>query len=103
MSETPTRSLRSVCVFCGSRPGIGDTYANAARRLGQILAERNLKLVFGGGSVGLMGIVADAVLDAGGDVTGIIPHRLATKELTHTRVAYMRLVPDMHARKVLMA
>lgn len=95
--------MRRVCVFCGSRVGIDDCYRAAAVELGQLLVRSNLGLVYGGGSVGLMGVIADAVLDAGGEVIGVIPESLATEELLHPRVADMRVVPTMHARKALMA
>lgn len=95
--------MRRVCVFCGSSFGRDSRYTSAARELGQLLAMRGLGLVYGGGSVGLMGVIADAVLDAGGEVIGVIPERLATKELLHTRVPDMRRVRDMHERKALMA
>jgi len=95
--------MRRVCVFCGSRVGIDDCYRAAAVELGQLLVRSNVGLVYGGGSVGLMGVIADAVLDAGGEVIGVIPESLATEELLHSRVADMRVVPTMHARKALMA
>ncbi len=89
----------SVCVYCGSSSGGRQEYADAARALGALLARRRIRLVFGGGSVGLMGIVADAVLDGGGEVTGVIPHRLRTAELAHEGVTEMIAVDSMHARK----
>lgn len=92
-----------ICVYCGSRGGVRPEYREAARRLGRCLAQRGIGLVYGGGSVGLMGVLADAVLDAGGTVTGVIPELLAVKELLHPGVSDMRLVPGMHARKALMA
>lgn len=95
--------MRRVCVFCGSRVGADERYRTAAVELGQLLVRSNLGLVYGGGSVGLMGVIADAVLDAGGEVIGVIPEALATKELLHPRVPDMRVVPTMHARKGLMA
>ena len=95
--------MRRVCVFCGSRVGVDDCYRASAVELGQLLVRSELGLVYGGGSVGLMGVIADAVLDAGGDVIGVIPESLATEELLHPRVADMRVVPTMHARKALMA
>lgn len=95
--------MRRICVFCGSSRGRDPGHAGAATALGQALAARGLGLVFGGGSVGLMGVVADAVLAAGGRVTGVIPHGLAARELAHRRVEDMRVVPTMHARKALMA
>jgi len=95
--------MQRICVFCGSNTGRHPQYEQAARELGALLASENHSLVFGGGSVGLMGVVADAVLQSGGEVIGVIPEMLATKELLHPDVADMRLVPDMHARKALMA
>jgi uncharacterized protein (TIGR00730 family) len=83
--------------------GVAPAFREAAASLGVELVRRNLGLVFGGGSVGLMGVLADAVLDAGGEVIGVIPDALATKELLHVRVSDMRRVRDMHARKALMA
>ena len=96
-------SLRRVCVFCGSKVGSDDRYRAAAVELGQLLVQSRTGLVYGGGSVGLMGVIADAVLDAGGEVIGVIPDALATEELLHPRVSDMRVVPTMHARKALMA
>lgn len=94
--------LKRICVFCGSKTGNNGAYREAATQLGQLLAEREQTLVFGGGSVGLMGVIADAALEDGGEVIGVIPEPLSTKELLHTRVRDMRRVPDMHARKALM-
>jgi hypothetical protein len=95
--------VRRVCVFCGSSTGNDPRHAEAAAALGRLLAARGLGLVFGGGSIGLMGVLADHVLAAGGAVTGVIPHGLAARELAHRGVADMRVVPTMHARKALMA
>jgi uncharacterized protein (TIGR00730 family) len=95
--------VRRVCVFCGSSTGNDARHAGAAAALGRLLAARGLGLVFGGGSVGLMGVLADHVLAEGGSVTGVIPHGLAARELAHRGVADMRVVPTMHARKALMA
>lgn len=94
--------MKHICVFCGSKTGVNEEYRHAASQLGRLLAENGQVLVFGGGSVGLMGVIADACLEAGGDVIGVIPAPLATKELLHTGVSDMRQVPDMHARKALM-
>jgi uncharacterized protein (TIGR00730 family) len=94
--------LQSVCVFCGSRVGSDPRYAQAARELGGLLAQRGMSLVYGGGQVGLMGVIADAVLAAGGRVVGVIPQPLATRELLHTRASEMHVVPGMHARKAKM-
>ena len=95
--------IRRVCVFCGSKMGVAPAFRESAAALGAELVRRGLGLVFGGGSVGLMGVLADAVLDAGGEVIGVIPEALATKELLHVRVPDMRRVRDMHERKALMA
>ncbi len=95
--------LRRVCVFCGSSAGRDARHAEAAATLGRVLAGRGLGLVYGGGSVGLMGVLADAVLAAGGSVIGVIPHGLAARELAHRGVSDLRVVPSMHARKALMA
>lgn len=95
--------LRRVCVFCGSNHGTDPQYAHAASELGRTLAARNIPIIYGGGRVGLMGVVADAVLSAGGEAIGVIPEMLATKELLHTGVTKMHVVPSMHARKALMA
>lgn len=95
--------LRRVCVFCGSRVGVDDRYRAAAVELGQLLARSNVGLVYGGGSIGLMGVIANAVMDAGGEVIGVIPEALATAELLNPRVPTMHVVPTMHARKALMA
>ena len=95
--------MKRLCVYCGSRIGFRDEYRLAAEALGRLLAERKIELVYGGGSVGMMGAIADAVLSAGGHVVGVIPELLAVKELLHPGVPDMRLVPDMHARKALMA
>jgi uncharacterized protein (TIGR00730 family) len=95
--------VRRLCVFCGSSPGRDPRHAETAAALGRALADRGIGLVFGGGSVGLMGVVADAVLARGGEVTGVIPRGLAARELAHRGVADTRVVPTMHARKALMA
>jgi uncharacterized protein (TIGR00730 family) len=95
-------TLRRVCVFSGSSVGAREAYADAARALGAALAGRGIGLVYGGGSVGLMGVVADAVLAAGGEVIGVIPRALATKEIAHQGLADLRVVASMHERKALM-
>lgn len=95
--------LRRLSVFCGSRSGADDRYAETTARFGRLLAAEQIELIFGGGSVGLMGVLADAVLSAGGKVIGVLPEMLATKELQHPGVTEMHLVPDMHRRKALMA
>lgn len=93
---------KSVCVFCGSKCGADPAFRAAAEEFGQELAKRNLRLVFGGGQVGLMGVIADAALAAGGLVEGVIPKPLATKELLHTRATRMHVVATMHERKAKM-
>jgi len=95
--------VRRVCVFCGSSPGRDPRHAQAAEAVARALAARGLSLVYGGGSVGLMGVLADHALAAGIGVIGVIPQALAQRELAHRRVADMRVVPTMHARKALMA
>ncbi|WP_393916086.1 TIGR00730 family Rossman fold protein [Halostreptopolyspora alba] len=92
-----------ICVFCGSSTGRGDRYVTAARELGTSLARRGIGLVYGGASVGTMGEVANAALDAGGKVTGVIPGQLVERELAHNGVTDLRVVSDMHERKALMA
>jgi uncharacterized protein (TIGR00730 family) len=93
----------TICVFCGSSTGARPIYATPARRLGEELARRDVKLVYGGGRVGLMGIVADAVLGAGGRAIGVIPKALATKEIAHDGLSELHVVSGMHERKALMA
>ena len=96
-------SLRRLCVFCGSKIGTDERYQTAAIDLGRLLVHEGIGLVYGGGSIGLMGVIADAVLAEGGEVIGVIPESLATEELLHPGVADMRVVSSMHARKALMA
>lgn len=97
------RRFQRVCVFCGSQVGLRAEYREAAREFGWLLAQRGCTLVYGGGSIGLMGVLADAVLEQQGDVIGVIPAPLATKELAHPRVARMEVVRTMHQRKARMA
>ncbi len=96
-------SLTSVCVFCGANAGTDPAYTEAAKALGRALAERHLTLVYGGGAVGLMGLVADAALAAGGEVIGIIPQSLMDKEIGHKSLTRLEVVDGMHARKARMA
>jgi uncharacterized protein (TIGR00730 family) len=93
----------SVCVYCGSRHGRRPAYAEAARSLGRAIGERGWQLVYGGGKVGLMGEVADAVLAAGGRAIGVIPESLLRREVGHRGLHELHVVPDMHQRKRLMA
>lgn len=90
---------QSVCVFCGSSPGLNPAYRDAARQLGMLLAAQGRRLVYGGGNVGLMGIVADAALQDGGTVTGIIPQHLLDLEVGHQGLTELRVVHSMHERK----
>ena len=94
--------IKTVCVYCGSGPGTDPRFVEAAKALGKIFAENNIRLVYGGGSVGLMGAIAKSVLDHGGAVTGIIPDFLRARELALTQVTEMIVTPDMHDRKRLM-
>jgi len=95
--------MQRLCVFCGSCRGEGEVYADAAKRLGRSLAEHGIGLVFGAGHVGLMGVLADAVLEAGGKAIGVIPQALVDKELAHSALTELRVVTTMHERKALMA
>ena len=95
--------MKRLCVFCGSAAGARADYARAAQALGTALARRGIGLVYGGGSVGLMGLLADAVQAAGGETIGVIPQGLASKELAHAGLTELRVVGSMHERKALMA
>ena len=95
--------IQRLCVYCGSAAGHDPVYAGAARELGLAIAQRGMSLVYGGGHVGLMGIVADAALAAGAKVTGVIPTALMDSEVGHTQLTELRVVRDMHERKALMA
>jgi len=95
--------MKSICVFCGSSPGIRPEYTATARQLGGLLAARGLTLVYGGGNVGMMGQLANAVLENSGQVTGIIPEAIADMEVAHTGLNDLRVVDSMHTRKALMA
>ncbi len=95
-------TIKTVCVYCGSGPGTNPNFIEAAKALGKALAESKIRLVYGGGSLGLMGAVATSVLDHGGTVTGIIPDFLRMRENALTRVQEMVVTPDMHERKRLM-
>jgi uncharacterized protein (TIGR00730 family) len=95
--------IRSVCVYCGSSTGAKPEYAEAAREFGHALVKAGLTLVYGGGKVGLMGIVANEVLQAGGKAIGVIPELLLSKEVGHTGLTELHVVKDMHERKKMMA
>ncbi len=99
----PMSDLRRVCVYCGSRPGRRPAYAHAAHRLGELLAESGIGLVTGGGKVGLMGVVADAVLEGGGEALGVIPKALFDREVGHAGLTELYVVRTMHERKAAMA
>ncbi len=92
-----------LCIFCGSSIGLNPAFVESTRQLGATLAARGIDIVYGGGNVGLMGVVADAVLEAGGRVTGVIPHALVARELAHQGVTTLHVVNSMHERKALMA
>lgn len=95
--------MKSICVFCGSSPGDSPEFSLAAKELGRELAVRGIRLVYGGGNVGLMGVIADSALEHGGQVIGVIPESLMQKELGHTGLTELRVVASMHERKNTMA
>ena len=95
--------MKRLCVFCGSSVGRNAAYAEAATELGTLLATRGVGLVYGGGNVGLMGVIADAALAAGGEVIGVIPRALADREIAHIGCTELRIVDSMHTRKAMMA
>ena len=96
-------TLTALCVFCGSSPGHDPVYREAATALGRLLAARGIQLVYGGGNVGLMGTLAEAVMEAGGEVVGIIPQALLAREKGHRGVTRLEVVSTMHERKARMA
>ena len=95
--------MKAICVYCGSSPGRLDVYASAARALGQAMVERDLGLVYGGASIGLMGLIADTVMQLGGRAVGVIPKGLAPKEVVHRHLTELHVTQSMHERKTLMA
>ena len=95
--------INSICVYCGSSPGRLDAYASAAISLAEALVSRNIRLVYGGASIGIMGMVADQVLKLGGQVVGVIPKALAHKEVAHHHLTELHVTHSMHERKMLMA
>ena len=95
-------NISSICVYCGSRRGAQPSYSNTAQRLGQEIAKRGMRLVYGGGQVGLMGVVADAALAAGGEVVGVIPKHLENWEVGHHGLSELHVVGSMHERKQMM-
>ncbi|NHC34554.1 LOG family protein [Scytonema millei] len=94
--------MESICIFCGSSTGNRSIYQEAAQAMGEAIARRGLSLVYGGGNVGLMGMVADAALAAGGEVIGVIPKFLVDKEIAHNGLTQLHVVDSMHDRKALM-
>jgi uncharacterized protein (TIGR00730 family) len=102
-TEPHRGGLTRVCVFCGSSPGALPAYAEAAVEFGRAIASSGVGLVYGGGSVGIMGVIADAVLQAGGEVIGVIPRALWEREVGHTALTELRVVGSMHERKAQMA
>ena len=97
------RTLRRVCVYCGSSPGSRPAFAVAAAGVGRLLAGQGIGVVYGGAAVGLMGIVADAALDAGGEVIGVLPDKLFEHEVGHDRLTELHVVASMHERKAMMS
>ncbi len=96
------RTVRDICVFCGASAGSNPAYALAAKALGQAMAERGLGLVYGAGNIGLMGVLADAALNARGQVVGVIPEKLVDRELAHQELSKLHVVSTMHERKAKM-
>lgn len=94
--------MKSICVYCGSNLGATDVYQNAAQQLGEALADQNITLVYGGASVGIMGVVADTMLARGAKAVGVIPQALLDKEVGHTGLSELHVVKSMHERKKLM-
>lgn len=94
--------MKSILVYCGARSDVPDVYKNAARDLGYLLVERNLRLVFGGGSTGLMGVIANAVMEKGGEAIGVMPKALVDREMAHMGLTKLHIVDDMHKRKAMM-
>ena len=95
-------TLRSICVYCGSATGNNPVYTSDAKALAQIFITHKIRLVNGGGRIGLMGVMADAILSDGGECTGVIPFSLKTKEIAHTGMTELIVTPDMHSRKLMM-
>lgn len=95
--------MKSLCVYCGAAQGVKPVYAEAARLLAKEMVRHDIALVYGGGNVGLMGVIADAVLALGGRATGVIPQALVDKEVAHLHLTAQHVVKDMHERKAMMA
>jgi len=94
--------MKSICVYCGSSDSVSPDYLAAAHQMGQVLAEDGIRLIYGGGKTGLMGEIAEGVLEAGGEAVGVIIPSMNTPALAHTRLTRLDVVPDMHARKARM-
>lgn len=103
MSASEEFNMKRVCVFCGSNHGVRPAYAEAATALARHLAKLGIGIVYGGGNVGLMGVLADAAMAAGGEVIGVIPHSLFVKEVGHAGLSQLHIVDTMHERKAMMA
>lgn len=95
--------MKSICVYCGASVGGSPRYAEAARALAREMVHRKIALVYGGGNVGLMGVIADEVMRVGGEATGVIPQALMDKEVGHSALTRLHIVKDMHERKAMMA
>jgi uncharacterized protein (TIGR00730 family) len=95
--------MKAIAVYCGASPGADPVYADAARALARVLVEHNIALVYGGGKVGLMGVIADEVLCLGGEATGVIPRALMEREVGHAGLTRLFVVKDMHERKAMMS
>jgi len=94
--------FQSICIFCGSRPGVNSAYVEAARAMGRLLAERDITLIFGGGMTGIMGALADAVLEHGGRAVGVIPESMNVPKVVHENLTDLIVTPNMYSRKVKM-
>ncbi len=95
--------MNTICVYCGSSEGVREAYAEAARDLGRLMAQASIRMVYGGGRVGLMGVIADSVLEWGGEVVGVIPQWLVDREVAHGGLTKLHVVETMHQRKHMMA
>jgi len=101
--QRSNNTMKNICVYCGSNPGRQEAYSSAARALAKSLVDRKLGLVYGGASVGIMGLIADTVLQLGGRAVGVIPEALVRKEVAHKNLTELHVTQSMHERKTLMA
>ena len=99
MTDVQYHTIKSICVYCGSSQNVDEAYKQAARDFGKILVENDIKLIYGGGKAGLMGIIADSVMDNGGVAIGIIPEHISKREVQHTGLTELHVVDSMHVRK----